>query len=323
MGGIDPSGERPRARQMGMFGNDNGGRNGGERMRKVDIDTSLLRCFVAVADAGGFTAAVDRTHLTQSGISLRIRKLEEILQLHLIHRTSRTFKLTPQGDMLLGYAKRLLALNDEAFDRLSRPNLSGQLRVGIAEYLAPLSLHRILHRFREHYPQLRLEVVIGLGQDLAPDFARGNLDLAVAGEGTMLENGEPLFEEEMSWVGGPTAHDHGEAIHLVTLPAPCRFRRAAMECLQAQSRQWEVSLVCSSIAGIQQGLRAGFGVSVLPISSIPPDLQQIGVAEHLGPLPKHRIFAFRKEMKNPIAERFLDYLTDELASERTFTNLRD
>lgn len=293
-------------------------------MRKIDIDTSLLRCFVAVVDAGGFTAAADTTHLTQSGVSVRIRKLEDILQIQLIHRTSRTFELTSHGEILLGYAKRILALNDETVERLSGPDLSGQLRVGIAEYLAPLTLHRILHRFRTHYPQLRLEVVIGLGQDLAPDFARGNFDLAVAGAGPMLENGEPLFEEEMSWIGGPTwSPGEEEMIHLITLPSPCRFRKAAVDSLEAQGRPWEVSLVCSSVAGIQQGLRAGFGVSVLPMSSIPPDLRQIRATEHLGPLPKHRIFAFRKGPENPIAERFLDYLTDELASEKTFKRLRE
>lgn len=290
-------------------------------MRRIDIDTALLRCFVAVVDAGGFTAAGDKTGLTQSGVSVRIRRLEQQLQVQLLHRTSRAFELTPQGDILLGYAKRLLSLNDEMVERLTESDLSGRLRIGVAEYLAPLTLHRILHRFRSHYPQIRLEVVIGLGQNLAPEFERGDLDLAVAGADAINKDGEPLFEEEMNWVSGPNWFPgKDDVVKLITLPAPCRFRLAAINSLEAQGRHWEVSLVCSSVSGVQQGLRAGFGLSVLPMSSIPADLRQTRPIEYFGPLPRHRIHAFRKA-SNPMVERFLDYLTDELAGEHSFIPL--
>lgn len=291
-------------------------------MRKIDIDTSLLRCFQIVADSGSFTAAADKTNLSQSGVSVRIRKLEELLDKQLIHRSSRSFELTPEGEMLLEYARRILGLNDEAVERLRGPGLSGNIRVGLAEYLAPSSLHRILHRFRSHYPQIRLEVVIGLGQDLVPDFERGNFHLAVAGVGTIPQDGELLFEEEMNWVAGVGClPERSETTQLITLPAPCRFRQAAIDSLDVQGRAWEVSLVCSSVAGVHQGLRAGFGISALPASSIPDDLRPNCIANQFGSLPRHRVAAYRHGPSNPIVERFLEFLKDELDTDRILEDM--
>src|SRR5688500_11296172 len=102
-------------------------------MARIDLDSDLLRCFVAVADARGFTAAGELIGLTQSGISVRIRNLEDRLGRRLFDRTSRQVNLTEDGELLLSYARRMVDLNDEAIGRLTGGQTQGPLRIGLAD----------------------------------------------------------------------------------------------------------------------------------------------------------------------------------------------
>src|SRR5262245_26466959 len=105
-----------------------------QSMPRIDLDFDLLRCFLAVAEAGGFTAAGERIGLTQSGISVRIRRLEERLGRRLLERNTRHVSLTEGGELFLSYARRMVDLNDEAVGRLRGGLAEGRLRLGIADY---------------------------------------------------------------------------------------------------------------------------------------------------------------------------------------------
>src|SRR3712207_7286053 len=97
-------------------------------MRIPDLDLDLLRCFVTVAERGGFTAAGTALGLTQSAVSLKVKRLEELVRRRVFERTSRSIALTRDGETLLAYARRILALNDEAVRRLVAPPVAGRLR---------------------------------------------------------------------------------------------------------------------------------------------------------------------------------------------------
>jgi len=129
-------------------------------MRIPDLDLDLLRCFVTVAEAGGFTAAGQALGLTQSAISLKVKRLEDILGRRVFERTSRSIALTREGETLLAYARRMLALNDEAVRRMVAPPMAGRLRLGVADHFIPRNLAPVLARFARVYPELRLEVEI-------------------------------------------------------------------------------------------------------------------------------------------------------------------
>src|SRR5580692_12640549 len=99
----------------------------------LDIDLDLIRCFLTVVESGGFTQASKRLHITQSGITLKIKRLEEQLKCRLFRRTTKPPELSQEGEIVLGYARRLLDLNQEMVERIAKPKKDGVLRLGIVD----------------------------------------------------------------------------------------------------------------------------------------------------------------------------------------------
>jgi len=168
-------------------------------MPRIDLDSDLLRCFVAVADARGFTAAGELIGLTQSGISVRIRNLEERLGRRLFERTSRQVSLTEDGEVLLSYARRMVDLNDEAIGRLTGGETQGRLRVGLADYVTPRLVPQLLGRFNRLHPGVTMEMRTGLSMDLLPGYEAGELDVVIAGRGMVFKDGGLLYRD--AWSG--------------------------------------------------------------------------------------------------------------------------
>src|SRR5215470_588215 len=148
-------------------------------MATSNLDIDLLRTFAAVADSGSFTAAGELVARTQSAVSLQVKRLEEGLGERLFERTSRAIALTPAGETLLGYARRILELNDESVRRIAEPPVKGVIRLGITEYFVPTELARILSRFAMAYPDVQLEARMGLSRELREEMAAGRLDAAI------------------------------------------------------------------------------------------------------------------------------------------------
>jgi DNA-binding transcriptional LysR family regulator len=139
-------------------------------VRTANLDIDLLRSFAAVADTRSFTAAAELVARTQSAVSVQIKRLEEIVGRRVFERTSRSLALTPEGETLLGYARRILELNDESVRRIIEPPVAGEIRLGITEYLVPNELPQILARFAAAYPGVRLEVRMGLSRALREEL---------------------------------------------------------------------------------------------------------------------------------------------------------
>src|SRR5215468_5378298 len=156
-------------------------------MAALNLDIDLLRTFAAVADSGSFTAAGELVARTQSAVSLQVKRLEESLGQRVFERTSRSLALTPAGETLLGYARRILELNDESVRRISEPPVVGNIRLGITEYFVPNELPSILARFAAAYPGVHLEVRMGLSRDIREEMNRGELDVVIARAGSRDE----------------------------------------------------------------------------------------------------------------------------------------
>src|SRR5437879_796549 len=143
------------------------------------LDLELLRSFVSVVDAGGFTRAGERVHRTQSTVSQQIRRLEETLGRPLLVRDSKRVIPTEEGERLLAYARRILALAEEARDVVARPSSDGVTRLGLTEDFAAYRLTTVLADFVRTRPGLRLDVRTALSVRLREDLGRGELDLAL------------------------------------------------------------------------------------------------------------------------------------------------
>jgi DNA-binding transcriptional LysR family regulator len=242
-------------------------------MRIPDLDLDLLRCFVQVAERGGFTAAAPALGLTQSAISLKIRRLEELLGRRMLERTSRSVALTPQGETLLAYARRMLALNEEAVRRLVAPPVTGRLRLGVADHFVPRNLAPLLARFSRSHPGIRLEVEVGRSHELRRAMEAGSLDLVLGKRRDGESEGAILWTEPVIWAAAPGwIAPEGRPLALAMLPAGCMFRDRALAALARAGLGFEITYTSASLLGVAAAVQAGLGITVIGASGLPEGL---------------------------------------------------
>ena len=253
------------------------------------MDLDLLRSFVAVVDGGGFTRAAERLHRTQSTVSQQLKRLEERLDAPLLERNTRSVTLTERGELLLGYARRLLALNDEALGALAETQLQGRVRLGSAQEVADGGLADLLGHFSRLHPGVSLEVRVDANLRLSEQTERGELDLAVLFQepGQSLNNGtgcEVIERLRRVWVASPKLRiSDDEPLPLVLSNGPCLFRNSVLNALDAIGRPWRIVLSTPSLSGMRAALRAGLGVGVRTERWLEPDLRILDA--ELPPLP--------------------------------------
>lgn len=169
------------------------------------LDLDLLHSFVSVVDAGGFTRAGERVHRSQSTVSQQIRKLEETLECTLFVREGRQVHLTEDGERLLGYARRMLALSTEVREAVSGRKRVEVIRLGIPDDFAADTLTAIVAQFARARPSVRLSVRCDLTVALTRGLERGDLDLALLkrepGAGPALAT----WREHLHWIAGAPA----------------------------------------------------------------------------------------------------------------------
>lgn len=282
-------------------------------MARIDLDSDLLRCFVAVADTRGFTAAGALIGLTQSGISVRIRNLEQRLGRRLLDRTSRSVSLTEDGELFLGYARRMIDLNDEAVGRLRGTSAQGPLRLGIADYALPRLLPTVLGRFARLQPGVKMELRTGLSADLRPSYDRGELDVAIIARGQVFKGGELLYRDQIMWVASPEFELRlDRPLPIATLPSFCSIRRAMLQALDRAGIGWEIVYESTSTAGMLAVVQSGLGVAAIEGACFQGPLRQLGGEHGLPLLPKSEIaLHIREETPPPSCSAFIDFITRE------------
>ena len=235
---------------------------------QMNLDLDLLRTFAAVADCGSFTGAAELVARTQSAVSLQVKRLEERLGCKVFERTSRSLGLTRAGTALLPYARRMLELNDESVRRVAEPPVQGTFRLGITEYFVPTELPALLARFAAAYPGVHLEVRMGLSTELQKALRSRALDAAIV-RLPRSDAARAIWREPQVWVAAETLDlRRDQPVPLVLLPAPCVLREHAIDSMKRKRRPWRLAYTGSSMASVRAAVRAGLGVSILPLSSV-------------------------------------------------------
>src|SRR5262245_51757926 len=277
------------------------------------LDLDLLRSFVSVVDAGGFTRAGERVHRTQSTVSQQIRRLEESVGRPLLHRNGKQATPTEEGERLLSYARRILALAEEARDVVARPSSDGVVRLGITEDFAASRLARVLSKFARSRPSLRLDVRCDLSVRLASDLARGELDLALlkrdAGDGG---DAIAVWPEHLNWA---TSRDHPidagrEPLPLAVFPQGCLYRNRAIHALESAGRAWHIAYSSPNFSSIQAAVSAGLGVSILPDVSLLADHRVLQRKDGFPAIPNTELALVAAPDANPATRRLADLLAD-------------
>ena len=245
----------------------------------MNIDTIALQCFIAVAETGSFTRAAERVGRTQSAISQQISKMESLLGKVLLVR-GKAFILTPEGEIFLGYARRIFALHREALDRFKEPELEGEVRFGLPENFASVYLSEILADFLRIHPRILLNIECDLTLTLFERFKKKEFDLVLVkmNRPEDFPNGLDVWSEPLKWVGDLSLIDPAKPVPLILAPQPCVYRASAVKSLEQANRSWRLVFSSPSYAGAVAAVRAGMGISVMPQTMIPDDLQAIDSA---------------------------------------------
>ncbi|MGB2680576.1 MAG: LysR substrate-binding domain-containing protein [Candidatus Competibacter sp.] len=282
----------------------------------AQLDPDLLRTFVAIVDAGGFTQAAKQVHRTQSAVSMQVRRLEEILDRALFQRDGRGVQLSPDGEALLGYARRLLKLHDEALAALTRPDLSGLVRIGTPDDYVDRFLPEILSRFARAFPRVQVEVLCEPSVNLRRLLAEERLDLALITCTPGAETGEVLRREPVVWATAERhlAHEN-EPLPLALFQPGCSFREWALAALSEQGRSYRIAYTSASISGVLAAVTAGLAVTVLCRSVLPAGVRPLGVEEGFSVLPHASITLHRGSAVSAVAECLAGYIREGFGPE--------
>ena len=240
------------------------------------FDPVLLRTFVALAETLSFTQAGSRLSLSQPTVSQHIRKLELAAGRNLVNRDTRVVALTDNGEAMLGFARSILAAQDQASSYFTGSAMRGRLRFGSADDLALTQLPGILRDFRQLYPQINLELTVNQSPVLLKRLRAGQLDLIFIKHDPGASEGRLVRRDRMVWVGHRSVTlDPTQPIPMIAYQAPSISRSYAISSLEAIGRTWRITCNVREVNGVLAAVRAGIGISVFPQSLIPPDLAQV------------------------------------------------
>ena len=254
-----------------------------------NLDLSALRSFAMVAETGGVTRAAARLSLTQSAVSMQLKRLEEALGQPLLERSGRGVALTGHGEQLLSYARRMIALNDEAWARMTAEEWEGELTLGAPHDIVYPHLPRVLKAFARRAPRVRVTLNASYTHLLRGAFAAGQADLILTTEDEPGPGGETLAERPLAWIGAP----QGEAWR--RRPAPlafepgCIFRPVAQRALDRAGIPWTMAVESASARGIEAAVTADLAIFAGIDSATPPQLEVVGHGGALPVLPRIRI----------------------------------
>lgn len=246
-------------------------------MGRLVFDLDVLRTLVMGMELGSFASAADRIGRSTSAISAQLKKLEEQLGIPVLQKSGRHVVLTPAGEVMLAYARRLLELNDEAAQAVRGVGVEGEVRIGMQEDFGETLLPGLLASFSRAYPQVKIQASIGRNHQLVESIRQGRLDLALAWDaGQNLPHSTLLGKAPLYWIGKePQVFCQTGAVPLVAFDAPCLMRAAAIEALEPYATPWQMVFTSTSLSGIWAAISAGLGVTVRSSLGMPGHLHKL------------------------------------------------
>ncbi len=259
-----------------------------------NLDISQLRTLVTIVDAGGFRRAAEVLSLTQPAVSQHVRRLEAFLEGPVFTSTGRNLALSPAGEELLAYARRIVMLNDEAVLRFVAPRSTLRLAIGVSQQFAD-GLPRMLAELSRRVPGAQLTVRTGLSEPLAACVANGDLDFALLIRPVRDDHSRPLGRLRLNWFGLPPG-PLDASVPLALSTEPCNLRRHTLDALNARNTAWHIAYEGGDLAGLRAAAQIGLGITCLTANGdelwglprlkegiLPPPPQPIPVSVALAP----------------------------------------
>jgi DNA-binding transcriptional LysR family regulator len=281
-----------------------------------NIDVGLLRAFSTVVETGSVTEAAGALSLTQAAVSQQIKRLEDLFGRPMFDRRQRKLVLSRDGERLLNFAQKFIALNDETWRTMSAPAFDGEVRLGVPYDLVARFMPTTLRRFDTRFPNVRVSLLTSTSRILCDALSRGELDLTLATEVTRPARAESLLVDQLVWVGATGGEAHNRDPLPVSLGAEtCAFRPYALAALAKWNRRWRPVSESNSLEPMIATLQADLAVAPLLSTTVPRSLQVL--ADDLG-LPRlpmcHVNLYVPRNAQNDMAAELAGVLREEFSS---------
>jgi DNA-binding transcriptional LysR family regulator len=232
------------------------------------LDPRLLRTFIAIIEAGGFTRAAERLHMTQSTLSQQLARLEEAVGQTLVDRDARPIRPSAAGERLLGYARRIMTLQNEATAALGNPAGTTPIHIGLPEDVFGRPMARLFSEFSRRHQEIRLDVSAGLSRDLTRRYRGGEFDIVVVKEPAPSSDCRASFPEATGWFESRDAPGAWpDPVPLVTFPPGGLYRETMFDRIERERRLWYVAFSGSSLNNVLVAVEGGLGITLLPIAA--------------------------------------------------------
>lgn len=247
----------------------------------LGLESSLLRSLLAVVDTGSFVGAARVVHRTPSAISMQMKKLELQLGQPIFAHQGRSVALTPSGEVLLTYARRVAEIAEEAMTRFDRLSYRSKVRLGMPEDYAAVFLPSMLSGLTAAQPRMEIEVTCHASVGLFAMLEIGEIDVAfvTSGCGTdgVVQSDGPIYHDRLAWAGLSTGSAHLQRpLPIAIAPLTCPWRKAAIDALDAAGISYRIVYTGINFAGQIASIFTGHAVAPLPLVSLPPGISAFG-----------------------------------------------
>ncbi|QQA41554.1 LysR family transcriptional regulator [Pelagovum pacificum] len=248
-----------------------------------NLDLTAVRSFVATAESGGVTRAAGLLNLTQSAVSMQIKRLEDSLDTRLFDRAGRGLGLTAAGEQLLSHARKMLTINDEVFRRLTSKEFEGEITLGVPHDIVYPVIPTVLRRYSVEYPNMKVQLLSGFTRDLKEQFRRGEADVILTTEDNLDAGGETLVTKRLNWLGAPQGVAWRDRPLRLAFERHCIFRAGIVALLDKAGIGWEMAVDSVASRSIDATVSADLAVTARLEGTEPIYLEPI---QHGGALPE-------------------------------------
>jgi len=260
-------------------------------MSTLDIDT--VQAFLRVAELQSFTRAAEALGTTQAAVSMKLQRLEAVVDKRLVERSPRAVTLTADGATFLPHARALMVAHDRALSGERQPQQ--KLSLGISDHATGPELVPLLERWHAMSSQLALAVTIGFSREMQDAYDAGKLDAVIVRQEGSRRGGEKLAVDEFGWFATRRFGWHrGESLPLATLAPPCGVRAIAVRALDKAGIAWRETFVGGGVTAVVAAALAGLAVAPLARRIAPAGLIDIGPAHGLPRLGASKVMLHSK-----------------------------
>ncbi|MEO1561911.1 MAG: LysR family transcriptional regulator [Pseudomonadota bacterium] len=250
-----------------------------------NLDLNAVRSFVTVAETGGVTVAANQLHLTQSAVSMQLKRLEDAMGIKLLDRSGRGIRLTGEGEIMLGYGRRLLSLNDEVWGRLTEQRYEGELVFGVPHDVVYPHVPQILRRFRSDYPSVRVKLISSHTSILKEMFDAGEAQVILTTEKEAGPTaGHLLARKRLVWVGAKDGRAWKQRPLRLASNHSCAFRPISQGALDSAGIPWEMVVDTDSTETVDASISADLAIEARLVTRM-TELDVMEVIDHGGALP--------------------------------------